>query len=266
MRFKQFLFFLFLVLTPLLIGANFPKSVELSRNLTTTLFRPFFEASHQFGSWVTSQRQFVVQMFELRKENEALKEKMVLFQRGLASFKEMQQENIRLKQLLKFQQSSNWKFISAQVIARDLSHWAYYVVINKGSKDGIVTEMPVVVGEGLIGKVIGVSADSARVILLIDSESRASAVVQETRDVGLIEGVGQPFLKMTYLDLHAQLKVGQVVVSSGFGGVYPKGLPIGEIIQIGEDQDKMGLYAIVKPYAQFSRLEEVLCIKTGGKK
>ncbi len=260
MRFKQFLLFLSLILAPLLIGAYSPGVVRFGRNFSASLLEPFLEGAYQTRSFLRSQRDFAVQLFKIREENQRLHEENRALREEMTALKEIKQENVRLKQLLQFQQVSKWKAVSAQVIARDLSHWSYYVFINKGSRDGIREEMPVVTGDGLVGKVVSAGSNSSRVILLIDSESRVSALVQDTRDVGLIEGTGNALLKMTYLDFRAQIGVGTTVVSSGFGGIYPKGVPIGEVVQIGEDKNKLSLYAVVKPFAHFSKLEEVLCL------
>ena len=260
MRFKQFLLFLFLILIPLLIGAYSPETVRVSRNVVTSLAEPFLEATARTRIWFRSQKNFLLELFRTRGENKQLTERIQELEQELTLLQEEKQENVRLKKLLKFQQTNQKRTVSAQIIARDISHWTYYAVINKGTADGIRSEMAVVTGEGLVGKVVNATAHSARIILLIDSESRVSALVQETRDVGLVEGTGSPFLRMSYIDLHAQIGVGQAIISSGFGGIYPKGIPIGEIVQIGEDKGELGLYAVVKPLVLFSKLEEVLCL------
>lgn len=270
MRFKQFLFFLGMVLIPISIGIYSPQAVQTSRAFAHVVFQPLLESAHWLNSWVIAQTKFANEIVQLHRENKRLSEKTYYLEHELLTFKEMKQENLRLKKLLEFKQTGEAKTISAQVIARDLSHWNYYVVINKGSRDGVKMDMPVVTGEGLVGKVVGLTLYSARVILLIDPESRVSALVQETRDVGLVEGVGQPALRMTYLDLRAGVQIGQTVISSGFGGIYPKGIPIGQIVQIGEEKGQMSLYAIIQPFVAFSKLEEVLCVQVdeqrpGGK-
>ena len=261
MRFKQFLFFVFLILAPLFIGIYSPQTVRFGRDVASSFFQPFLEVSHQTVAWFRAQKDFVVTTFKLREDNVKLLEQVSSMKQELSSIQEIKAENDRLRKLLDFERVSEWSTVSSQVIARDLSHWSYYVMINKGTKDGIRSEMPVTNGEGLVGKVVAATPHSARVILLLDSDSRVSALIQDTRDVGLVEGVGQPLLKMTYLDLNAKVQVGQTVITSGLGGIYPKGIPIGEIVQIGEEKDKLGLYAMVQPFASFSKLEEVLCLK-----
>jgi len=103
---------------------------------------------------------------------------------------------------------------------------------------------------------------SSRAILLTDSEARASALNQRTRDVGLIEGNGSLSLKMSYLDRQSNIQVGDMVISSGLGGIYPKGIPIGKVETVGTDKNNLSLFASVKPFASFAKLEEVLCISS----
>ena len=83
---------------------------------------------------------------------------------------------------------------------------------------------------------------------------------ERTRDVGLIEGLGSSNLKMTYLDRNSDTQVGDVILSSGLGGIYPKGIPIGKVELVGGDKDHASLFAMVKPFVSFSKLEEVLCV------
>ena len=260
MPFKQFVLILILILFPLLLGAYFPDGIQASRQLSTSVTQPIFETTHQIGAWFRDQARDFAHLLRTNRENQELREQIGVLEGELSQLKEIRQENERLRQLLKFQKNSTWRTISAQVIGRDLSHWSYHLLINKGSRDGVYVDMPVAAGDGLIGKVTDVTPGAAHVILLIDPDSRVSGIVQETRDVGLVEGSGGPLLRMTYLDLHAQLQVGQTVVTSGMGGLYPKGIPVGMIVQIGEETNHLGLYAIVKPHAAFSKLEEVLCL------
>ncbi len=260
MRLKQAVLVLSLILVPFFLGAYFPQGVEFGRQLSTSVTQPFLNAAHQTGDFVRSKWRFLKEALKAQAENEELREAIESLKLQMSDLKEARLENERLRRLLKFQSENAFKTISAQVIAHDISHWSYYITINKGAKDGIYEEMPVLAGEGLMGKVVEVTPHAANVILLIDSESKAGALIQETRDVGLVEGDGTPLLKMTYIDLHAQIQVGQTVVTSGLGGIYPKGIPIGSVVQIGEDQNRLGLYAVVKPITDFSKLEEVLCV------
>ncbi|MBI4395223.1 MAG: rod shape-determining protein MreC, partial [Candidatus Omnitrophica bacterium] len=103
---------------------------------------------------------------------------------------------------------------------------------------------------------------SARAILLTDSESRASAMNERTRTVGLVEGTSSAMLKMSYLDRTSEIQIGDLIMSSGVGGIYPKGIPIGKVELVSGEKDRPSLYALVKPNVEFPKLEEVLCVSS----
>ena len=120
--------------------------------------------------------------------------------------------------------------------------------------------MAVVSAQGLVGRIVEVAPMSARAILLIDPESRVSALFQESRDLGVAEGDGSSWLRMTHIDRDSTVKLGDQVLSSGFGGVYPKGVLIGKVEMVGSEKESLELFATVRPFVNFSKLEEVLCI------
>jgi rod shape-determining protein MreC len=97
---------------------------------------------------------------------------------------------------------------------------------------------------------------------MIDGESRISVIVQTTRDTGLLEGRGDRLPKIRLLPLEAPIQVGDAVITSGLGGSYPKGLPVGVIEAVSSDRDGLHLDAVVRPFVDFNKLEEVLCLST----
>ena len=103
---------------------------------------------------------------------------------------------------------------------------------------------------------------SSRVITLLDPESRVSALFQDSRDLGVVEGDGSSFLRVTHIDRESAIKVGDPVISSGFGQVYPKGISVGVVEMVGMEKDGLELFAIAKPHVNFSKLEEILCVTT----
>jgi len=149
--------------------------------------------------------------------------------------------------------------VAAEVIAEDASSWFRTVVIDKGRDDGISEGMPVVVPEGVVGRVIRVAAGEARVLLITDASSAAAALVQRTRTRGVCRGEGDS-LNLDFALRQADIEVGDKVITSGMGGVFPKGLAIGEVTDV--ERGDFGLFQNVKvrPVADFSRLEEVLVL------
>lgn len=198
--------------------------------------------------------------WDLYRSQEELKRRLVELERELIEMEELKKENERLHKLFEFRRQIPGKTVPARVIGRDLTPWRKTILIDKGSKDGVRKRMAVVNAYGLIGRVIEVAPYSARAILLIDPESRVSAFFQESRDMGVAEGDGSSLLRVTHIERQATLKVGDRLLSSGHGGVYPRGLPIGRVEVVGTQREALELFAWVRPFVDFSKLEEVLCV------
>jgi len=134
------------------------------------------------------------------------------------------------------------------------------VVIDRGSKDGVQKNMVAVSNAGLVGKVIAVGPNTAEVLLILDREGAAGALVEETRTPGVVEGAeeGPGLLKMVSLPYDAKLQKGEMVVTSGMGGIFPPGLPIGKITKV--EGSGINKFAVVQPLVDFDRLEELFLI------
>ncbi|OGX04871.1 MAG: rod shape-determining protein MreC [Omnitrophica bacterium RIFCSPLOWO2_12_FULL_50_11] len=245
---------------PLLIGAAHPPLAEQVRSLTTSALGPFLGLQSGLVLFLKSQTQTLLELPSLRERNVELQTQIQDLKAQLTQFDEMKSENTRLVSLLQLKADLPKSAVAAHVVGRDPSHWSHYITIDKGSKQGVHEDTVLLHPDGLVGKVISGGPFTSRAILLVDRHSRVSAMNQRTRDVGLIEGTDALDLRMTYLDRDAKIEVGDTVVSSGLGGIYPKGIPIGKVLMIGEADDDLMLYAIVKPFVPFSRLEEVLCV------
>ena len=179
---------------------------------------------------------------------------------------ELRQENARLRALLTFAPRTPWTLMAANVIGRDASNWWKTIPLDRGQADGVREDMAVVVTAGLIGKVIEVDSHAphvCRVLLIADPNCKVSALLQQTRDLGIIEGIGpsseaSPRCQINFLSNTALIKEGDWALASGLGGVFPKGAVIGQV----ESVQPKGLYqsARIKPAADLARLEEVLIV------
>lgn len=262
MYLKRSLILVSAVLFPLLIGAISPQFVQNVRSFTTTLTGPFLEIQNHVTSFCRKQAGYILEWPKLRQENDSLKIEIEKLKSELLNLDETKHKISRLESLLKLKQNFIKQGIAAQVIARDPSHWTQFIVINKGTRDGVRKNTVLINADGLVGKVVVAGARSARAILLTDPEARASAMNQRTRDVGLIEGTGSLMLKMTYLDRQSNIQVGDMIITSGLGGIYPKGIPIGKVELVGNEKNNLSLYASIKPFVSFAKLEEVLCVSS----
>jgi len=178
----------------------------------------------------------------------------------LQQLAEVRLENERLSRLLAFREASGMQAIPARVIAEDASSWFRTVMIDRGSIDGIGEGMPVVVAEGVVGRVIKTAPHESRVLLITDASSAIAALVQESRARGVCRGQGE---KLTFdFAMHwEEIAEGDLIVTSGTGGVFPKGLTIGSVSRVS--QGGLGLFQGVEvtPSVDFYRLEEVLVLQ-----
>ncbi len=202
-----------------------------------------------------------IQMSQLWRENRFLRRRNIDLSMEVQRLREAELENIRLRRLLDFKQKSGLSLLPAEVIGTGGTHGINSITIAIGSRDGIKENMPVVTAEGLVGRVIKVFLSSSVVQLLLDRNCRVSAVVQnKDRPFGIVEWEGGQKLKLKGIPLRSNIQLGDVVVSSGMGGVFPKGLQIGTINKI--EGQELGLFKKVEltPTVQFSRLEEVFVL------
>jgi len=171
----------------------------------------------------------------------------------------------RLRILLTFKEINQGQYVTeaARVIARSPNNWYKTITIDKGMDSGITRDMPVISPDGLVGKVISASANSAQVCLLTDREMAVGAILQQTRETrGIVEGMGDSdTLRMINIPYYSQVKIGENVVTSGLSTIYPPGIQIGVIKDIKRESNGLVLSATVTPAVDFNRMEEVLVIK-----
>ncbi len=203
---------------------------------------------------------------DLQAENLELEARVAELEGQLEDYNEVKAENVRLKALLNFDtKTENLEVKAAHVIGKSPGHWFNVFTIDVGMADGIKVDMPVVNSDGLVGRVLQTGANFSRVLAIIDSSSGVSSIVERTRDLGMIGGTNtagdeDPLLTMDDLPLDADLMPGDKVITSGLADVFPKGILVGEVVEVSQSNDGMRNKAIVKPYVDFAHLEEVLII------
>jgi len=252
--------YLLLITIPLTIATIHRPLADELRGTFFSVTGKLFSYGEQLNQKIQNTGTDVRNVLFVYSENEQLKKRVAQMESSLISLDELAEENLRLRALLEFKQKTIGDPLPARVIGRDVTQFGNWLLLDKGSRDGIHPDMAVVSENGVVGKVIEVGAKSARAILLTDLDARAAAVVQRTRVVGLVAGDGGRELSMNFIDLLADIQVGDVVLSSGMGEVYPKGFPIGHVQSIERDSAGLHLTARLKPSAHFSTLEEVLCL------
>jgi rod shape-determining protein MreC len=196
----------------------------------------------------------------IEEENKNLKKKINELKSVIISYQEGYLEAQRLKKLLSLTDDYNYNFIPARVIGREQAALSKTILINKGTVQGLKAGMPVVVPPGLIGRLVNVSWHASKVLLFIDENSNIDAIVQRTRMQGIISGAGSRGLILKYISKTQDVQEGDVIVSSGMGGVFPKGLLIGQVSHVDRLEASLFLKINVAPFVDFSKLEEVLVL------
>jgi rod shape-determining protein MreC len=197
-------------------------SLEL-KTLVTQLFSPLLHAGAGVGQWWDSSRQEMQSRTALLEENRRLRAQIALQMQDQLRLVEFEDENRRLRSMVGYRQEQGPKLKPARIIARDPSNWWKTVILDIGSDQGVSDDCAVVTPAGLVGKTIAVGKGSTRVLLIVDPNCKVAALIQETRDQGIVEGVfegvgSSPACRMDFINRDAQIKPGHTVITSGLGG------------------------------------------------
>lgn len=203
----------------------------------------------------------LAEMRVVYQENLELRDQVGKLKASGIRLQELEQENKRLRALLGFiERGSDFRPIPARVIGRDPSNFFSTILLDKGSRNGVSKDLPVVTGQGLAGRVIAVSPTTSRVRLITDPASAVGARLQSSRFEGVVEGtVGtRGELQLIHLSQDAKVVTGEIVITSGLGGIFPSGIGIGSVK--GSFVTRRGLerVALVEPFVDFQRIEEVM--------
>lgn len=200
----------------------------------------------------------------LAQENQKLRRKNAELLLQLAASEQVKLENERLRDLLGWQPGVPWNLKLARVVLRDPANWWRAVQIDLGNRDGVAPDATVLTPEGLVGRVSSVGFDHAQVVLLGDPNCRVSALIEnDERDTGIVgasTSLDSSLLEMTFLPRHAKLSAGQPVRTSGLGGVFPKGILLGHVVDAQSAEYGLYLSARIRTTVNFSALEEVWVI------
>lgn len=203
------------------------------------------------------------QLFRLQQENQKLKSELSLYQSLKLELEEVQADNTRLRGLLYLKsQLGSWHLLAASVVARNPDNWFSTLTISRGSQSGVRVNMPVIVPQGVVGRVVAVSPDSAQVMLLLDPSSGAGALDVRSRSAGVVLG-RDPITGLLTFELfghNPNVVPGDAVVTSGLSQYYPKGLLLGQVLSVSRSQDGLTETATVKPSVNFNQLETVMVV------
>lgn len=199
----------------------------------------------------------------LRSENDELRAQLARARLDLAALVELGREDERLRRMLDFKSGSRFQLVSARVIAREASHPGGGYKIDRGSREGVRGELAVITPDGLVGKTVLVEPHSSWVRPVVARGCRVSARLLRTRVDGILDWSPEKGLHMTFVPLRSEAAVGDTVVTTGLGGVFPRGVCVGVVTAVEPFPADGSLRLLVNPAVNFSALEEAFVV-TGG--
>ena len=233
--------------------------VVVFESAVLSIARPF----QQVTTWTTRYFQDwwndYVFLVNTQRENQRLREEIKWLRQENHRYLEVYLQYQRLQRLLNFRAQTPLDAVAAEVVGRNANNWTEIIYINKGTHDRVVKGLPVVTHDGLVGQVIQAAPGLSQVMLLTDFRSGVDALVQRTRAGGVVAGRGRNLAELKFLPVGADLQRGDRLISSGMGGVFPKGLIIGEVKDIHQNGGPIQHVEII-PSVDFSHLEEVLVL------
>ncbi|MGC8719859.1 MAG: rod shape-determining protein MreC [Thermodesulforhabdaceae bacterium] len=261
-RIRGFLFVLFiLVLTFYIFSLNYKRySIDYLQETFLSLTMPVFSAWTEVLQSVQKAVSRYIWLVRVEEENEALRKEIARLENELIAYREAYFENQRLRRLLEFKNTIEWKSISALVVVNDLSGFFQVVIINRGKRDGIFEDMPVINDEGVVGRVLNSGNSFSRVMLVTDPASAVDVYVQRNRIRAIVVGRDLQSCSLKYVRNDADIRVGDLLVTSGKDGIFPEGIKVGVIKANYKDPLKMFQQVEVTPIVRLSHLEEVLVL------
>lgn len=239
--------------------------VTVFEDYLINVVKPFTRAFYTTGTGSHNVFKMLFEIKDMKEQNQTLTKRVIELENQNVLLEELKQENDRLRRMLNFKtRSYQYTMEVARVIGRNPETWFNMILLDKGERDGITADMAVVTDRGLVARIeeVGVSWSKAR--LIIDQRSAVSGMIQRTRANGVIKGgvypIDKGFCQMVYLPENANVVNGDLVISSGLGGVFPKGLVIGWVTEVKEDENGLLKYAVLKPAVDMERLEEIFII------
>lgn len=197
-------------------------------------------------------------------ENDALNKEIEELKAQLHILEEYRLENLRLRKLLAFDDimADQYEFMAARVIARNPSNWRDTLTIDRGRRHGLREGMAVITPKGVVGRIGTLGERTAEIVLVLDHDGAIGGMIQNTRLPGIVEGTGdqQIPLQMIQLPHDSPVKENQTVITSGLGGIFPKGLRIGYVVEILPEPNGLMKKALVMPFVDYGRIEEVFVI------
>lgn len=265
-RFKILALILALVFAFTLRAAQTGTAIPMISQVTAWLLTPLQRASAQLTYSVEEALTEYFSGPRLADENALLQAENAALRSQLVEYERLKSENDQLKNYLEIKEKNpDFDFEPAMVIGRNAADRFYSFTIDKGSSDGVAENDPVITQEGLVGIVQEVGITHAKVLTILDVMVEVGAINTATREIGATTGemalAEQGLLRLSYLPRESNAKAGDLIATTGVGGLFPRELVVGTIKEIFPDSQGLSLYAVISPPADIRSVRDVLVIK-----
>ena len=200
-------------------------------------------------------------LVNVREENKRLWDELLECRAATYRSREALATNTSLQKLLNFRESYDQPMLATKIVGKDPSPWFRTVIVDRGSNDGLTKGMPVVNGEGIVGQVFAVSPNYSKVLLAIAPSSAIDVLLQKSRVRGILKGTGSLVYKLDYVLKKIDVQEGDHIVTAGYGGLFPTGMPVGVVSKVVRKRRGMFLDIEVTPTVDFLTLEDLLIIE-----
>ncbi|SFI42233.1 rod shape-determining protein MreC [Selenomonas ruminantium] len=237
----------------------------VSSKAALLVLSPFQQAVSWVGSQVSHVTGSIWEIVTVHEQNKMLRNEVEQLRVQNLEASEALAENERLRTLLGYRQMmTQFDMVGARVIGRDSATWSSVIIIDRGQKDGVNTDMTVVTEKGLVGHILEAGWNTSKVQLILDPRSSVGTIVQraESRVAGIVQGdLDNPTMpQMVNIPKNADVVEGDVIVTSGFGGTYPKGIVVGLVSSLQNDSGGLLKVGLLEPAVDFQKLEDVMVI------
>lgn len=253
---------LLLVFSIISLGLKRSPVLNKSEAVLVSITAPLLNGLHHAGRSIGNVFRKYFFLVGVEKENTELKRRLGEVTQKEVQYQEALKAQVRLEALLGVKKQVGVPVTGARVIAYDPSFWSRAVVLDQGKAKGVQVGMPILAPAGVVGRIIQSYPRYSKVMLILDRNSAADAMVQRSRVRGILQGNGGNRCSLEYVPKRADVQEGDLVLSSSLGGVYPKGLIFGRVTQVNQKSPGIFQEIVVTPEVDFSTLEEVLVVKS----
>lgn len=241
---------------------NIPKkrSANAIEKVLMTIFSPVMKPVSFISGGVEDLWDNYINLVDVRRENLRLREALQQQNSRIIEAEETFLANVRMEKLLDMKKKIKQVTLAATAIGDDITPWYHSLVLDRGSSAGLTEGMAVVAFSGVVGQIVKVAQNTSRVLLLTDHTSGIAATILRSRARGVVKGKGEGLCSLEFASREEDIKVGDIVVTSGIGGVFPKGLPIGDVTMVKRGEYGVFQTVTIRPSVQILHLEEMLVV------